>query len=337
MAGTSMQQRRDPAATWAANNPVLKAGEIGYTSDTKIIKFGDGATPWNSLPGVAYMDTANVKELPVGGSIPLRTADGTLRAVGGDEDNEVVILSQISGFGRYRGTGNALPTAGTSRAGDMYYHTVLRCLMMFDTIGWRQVERGRGTATERIAIPSAQLYWGFEFEDSAAPKIAWRWNGAEWEALTKISGKMWRTAGFSPALAADAVHKVDYDASRVAGGMSANVAGTAADMTIPADGQYRITATSTVLGGSGYTTSLIVYRVRTSVANSTAISGDGQKLNANDLQFSIHGVAPLKAGDTFYSAAIMRGTAAGTYYGINETQSSLHMEYVGPLNGATPL
>ena len=38
-----MQQRRDTAANWAANNPTLSAGEIGVESDTNKFKVGNGS------------------------------------------------------------------------------------------------------------------------------------------------------------------------------------------------------------------------------------------------------------------------------------------------------
>lgn len=43
-------QRIGKAADWAALNPVLAAGEVGGTSDTGVLKMGDGLTRWNSLP-----------------------------------------------------------------------------------------------------------------------------------------------------------------------------------------------------------------------------------------------------------------------------------------------
>jgi hypothetical protein len=46
---TRMLQRRGTAAEWAALNPVLGDGEIGFERDTKIIRVGDGITPWNNL------------------------------------------------------------------------------------------------------------------------------------------------------------------------------------------------------------------------------------------------------------------------------------------------
>jgi hypothetical protein len=50
-----LQNRRDTAANWTANNPTLAAGEIGLETDTAKYKMGDGATAWNSL---AYAYTA---------------------------------------------------------------------------------------------------------------------------------------------------------------------------------------------------------------------------------------------------------------------------------------
>ena len=50
-----LQNRRDTAANWTANNPTLAAGEIGYETDTAKYKIGNGSTAWNSL---AYAYTA---------------------------------------------------------------------------------------------------------------------------------------------------------------------------------------------------------------------------------------------------------------------------------------
>ena len=45
----TIQLRRDTAANWTAENPVLAAGEIGIETNTLKAKVGDGATAWNSL------------------------------------------------------------------------------------------------------------------------------------------------------------------------------------------------------------------------------------------------------------------------------------------------
>lgn len=45
-----IQQRRDTAANWTTANPTLALGEVGWETDTRLSKLGDGSTAWNSLP-----------------------------------------------------------------------------------------------------------------------------------------------------------------------------------------------------------------------------------------------------------------------------------------------
>jgi hypothetical protein len=47
---TDIKMRKGTAAAWTSANPVLSAGEPGFETDTKKLKFGDGTTAWNSLP-----------------------------------------------------------------------------------------------------------------------------------------------------------------------------------------------------------------------------------------------------------------------------------------------
>ena len=47
---TLIQQRRDTAAHWNRVNPILADGEVGYETDTRQRKLGDGITHWNDLP-----------------------------------------------------------------------------------------------------------------------------------------------------------------------------------------------------------------------------------------------------------------------------------------------
>ena len=41
--------RRGTAAQWAADNPVLGAGEMGIETDTELFKIGNGTSLWNDL------------------------------------------------------------------------------------------------------------------------------------------------------------------------------------------------------------------------------------------------------------------------------------------------
>lgn len=47
--GSGWTVSNDTAANWQAKNPTLAKGEIGLETDTFKMKFGDGATDWNSL------------------------------------------------------------------------------------------------------------------------------------------------------------------------------------------------------------------------------------------------------------------------------------------------
>lgn len=46
---TRIQLRHDTAANWAARNPVLMVGELGFEIDTNKFKIGDGVKQWNAL------------------------------------------------------------------------------------------------------------------------------------------------------------------------------------------------------------------------------------------------------------------------------------------------
>ena len=58
MATTLIQVRRGTEAEWSAANPVLAAGEYGYTTDTAKVKIGSGSAQWSALPYVA-MDVSS--------------------------------------------------------------------------------------------------------------------------------------------------------------------------------------------------------------------------------------------------------------------------------------
>ena len=45
-----LQFRRDTAARWTANNPLMQSGEMGLETDTGLFKIGDGTLLWRALP-----------------------------------------------------------------------------------------------------------------------------------------------------------------------------------------------------------------------------------------------------------------------------------------------
>ena len=44
-----IQVKRGTASAWTSANTVLAAGEVGFETDTKKMKVGDGSTAWTSL------------------------------------------------------------------------------------------------------------------------------------------------------------------------------------------------------------------------------------------------------------------------------------------------
>lgn len=46
----TIKMRRGTSTQWSTANPVLSQGEIGYETDTELMKIGDGVTTWNLLP-----------------------------------------------------------------------------------------------------------------------------------------------------------------------------------------------------------------------------------------------------------------------------------------------
>ena len=45
----NLQMKQDLAANWTTSNPVLHDGQMGFETDTRKIKVGDGSTAWTGL------------------------------------------------------------------------------------------------------------------------------------------------------------------------------------------------------------------------------------------------------------------------------------------------
>ena len=53
-----LQFRRDTAANWESENPILSEGELGLDLTNERFKIGDGVTAWNSLENAQYTNKA---------------------------------------------------------------------------------------------------------------------------------------------------------------------------------------------------------------------------------------------------------------------------------------
>jgi hypothetical protein len=70
--------RRDTAANWTAANPTLLLGEVGFETDTRKLKLGDGTTAWTSLLYVQGYDNPTFTTLAVTGLATLPHIHGAL-------------------------------------------------------------------------------------------------------------------------------------------------------------------------------------------------------------------------------------------------------------------
>lgn len=78
-----IQLRRGLSSTWTSTNPVLADGELGYETNTKKGKLGDGVTAWNSLTyswtgQVFDIDGSAEKTVPVN-TDKIAISDGVLK------------------------------------------------------------------------------------------------------------------------------------------------------------------------------------------------------------------------------------------------------------------
>lgn len=70
-----LQNRRDTAANWTANNPTLAAGEIGLETDTGKFKIGTGSANWTTL---GYSSAGTVTSITAGTGL----SGGTITSTG---------------------------------------------------------------------------------------------------------------------------------------------------------------------------------------------------------------------------------------------------------------
>lgn len=90
--------RIETAANWATSNTVLAFNEVGYASDTRVYKTGDGVTPWNKLP---VSDTSLVQLSPYGnwtitGFLLESYAEGITAFAGGGQTNATQLSAEVN-------------------------------------------------------------------------------------------------------------------------------------------------------------------------------------------------------------------------------------------------
>lgn len=117
--GVKQQQRRGLAADWNTSNHVLDEGELGVTTDTGIIKIGDGVNGWNDLPAAfgsaylpmlgkaadselldgidssGYFKLADATTAATGDKLVKRLSDGRAKIAAGSASDDAVNFAQM--------------------------------------------------------------------------------------------------------------------------------------------------------------------------------------------------------------------------------------------------
>lgn len=75
---TQFQLRNGTAANWTSSNPILLEGEVGFESDTRKLKLGNGVSAWNDLLYVQGYDNPTFTTLATTGIATLPHIHGAL-------------------------------------------------------------------------------------------------------------------------------------------------------------------------------------------------------------------------------------------------------------------
>lgn len=97
---TIIKIRRDTAANWEINNPVLEIGEPGLETDTRKVKYGNGVSTWNNLDyattvfptTIEHADLATSLEFGAANQIPYQVATGDTGYISAPGTNQVRYL-----------------------------------------------------------------------------------------------------------------------------------------------------------------------------------------------------------------------------------------------------
>lgn len=232
----------------------------------------------------------------------------------------------------------------TAAQGDTQYHSVYQCMFVYDGANWRQ--------TSKVVIATATAFTTYQSALSGAGLtphasfrvwvsdvgVEWAYSGSLWYPASgsRVSGKLWRTAGFSATIP-NSDTQVAFNASRVTGGVSVSGAST---LLLPIDGIYRLTARCyTSAGGFTGSAGWTIKRTRSGVSDvniafNIVFKGDSQDYMPTMTEDNV----PLKAGDVLYLTMNNFSITNGCYWGTSEIAGVfLEAAWVNPLNGATPV
>jgi hypothetical protein len=139
-AQTVIKLRRDTSANWTSADSVLAAGEAGLETDTGLVKYGNGTSPWTSLPYPSNSNTTYLVRNNTGSTI----LKGTLVAATGAEPSGRIDVAPFETTGLQDSELRVMGIATANIA-----NGVNGTVMSFGTLGGLDT---RGTAESALAV-----------------------------------------------------------------------------------------------------------------------------------------------------------------------------------------
>lgn len=172
--------RQDTADNWSTNNPVLKAGELGFEvvegkpAETKI-KIGDGTTSWNEL-GYMYDTSAILDMIPQGESV--YTVED-LSEVTAPVNGDMAIVTATIAEGKvsrtayiYDGKASAWKALdGNYNASNVYFDSDFTFTVPVGVVTADDITAGNGSVTRAAEGQSMQAFFGGLFAEIQDPTI----------------------------------------------------------------------------------------------------------------------------------------------------------------------
>ena len=111
-----IQIRRDTSANWAAVNPTLKDGELGYETGVGRLKVGNGTTAWSGLQYVTSSNAVRIDSSTLGVLYVGKASAGTSEATSA----WTIIRSTFSTAGVRLSKGTATGVSWSDRTSHTY-------------------------------------------------------------------------------------------------------------------------------------------------------------------------------------------------------------------------
>lgn len=172
--------RQDTADKWSENNPVLKAGELGFEvvegkpAETKI-KIGDGTTPWNEL-GYMYDTSAILDMIPQGESV-YTVAD--LSEIVDPVNGDMAIVTATVAEDKVSRTAyiydgkvsDWCALDGNYNASNVYFDSDFTITAPIGTVTQAQIDAGNGSVDKAAAGVNMQTFFAGLFAEIKDPTI----------------------------------------------------------------------------------------------------------------------------------------------------------------------